>query len=604
MTSCCDVTGGVPKNISATYICGSVGSICRLSSNSITTNNLFVNNIFNQDGEPLPCSAYPLSVDSSQCTSISPGFCGSILQYVDAEWGIYRSPGMTEITVGDGGNGVAPGNNFFTVSSALTDGTSFSNCRFIRITDDVVENGPVTVPDNTLIYIDPGVTWTLVGGGIVTQGDFVLLGNQSSASSTISFQSLAGGTAFSGPGSLEVRHLHIDRTVDVIDSEYLYPSSKPLHMTNCRITLGNAGYLITEDSKSSGIVDTVMTDVTIEGNPGDAPFQCMNLFNQQNPYRFKATNLTFQGDWSSTDDIISISTSFNQIYGVVFNTSGTIRCSLGGQYTSIVNANTNVIVTLRLIGADSTYVNIKSVTSVNILNTNIHLTNVMCENLNLSGSLNCTVTNCTTTTFLLSNSNNNRLKGFLISSAGSLTNSSNNTFETFDVAGTVTYDTNSINNIFNGGHTGKFFIEGSNNTFDNIVSFTTFTINQGAQFVRLNNSYVNQISWSGSDGTISNCHCETSCSLGLALSSPRVTLSNCHIGKNGLSGSDLDVNFNAGVTLVNCIVGITGSPLVGIVNTNDVVAPPNLSATTLITNCKQTAPLPVGVSNWVNCSPL
>lgn len=170
-------------------------------TNLINTINNIINNFLNQ------CADYPLQISAvNNCVSLRAGFCGSILQYINNAWGIYRSPGITEITVGLPGDGVAPGAAFNSVATALGNSLN-TNCRFIRITDDTTDAAALNIPANTVIYIDPGVTWT-VTGALTINGDFVLLSNSPDPSARV-ILNIASSPCISGTGAIFVHGLHI-----------------------------------------------------------------------------------------------------------------------------------------------------------------------------------------------------------------------------------------------------------------------------------------------------------------------------------------------------------------------------------------------------------
>lgn len=181
MSSCCPITGNVTsKDMAVHNFAAKAGTVCNLCVSNLTvTNSIAIPN-------PV-CGNHPVCIDASTCNqtvTICPGFCGSILQYVNGNWGIYRSPGMLEVTVGNTGigapgSGLAPGANFPDVASAIGQ-SLITNCRFIRITDDTTEAGPLALPANTVIYVDPNVRWTVNGGITVAGGSLTLRGSGNS----------------------------------------------------------------------------------------------------------------------------------------------------------------------------------------------------------------------------------------------------------------------------------------------------------------------------------------------------------------------------------------------------------------------------------------
>lgn len=381
--SCCAPTS--LKDIGASSITVDQSlTACRICTRSLNVSNtLVVNNV------PVTgCVEYPLALNATACTTIEPGFCGSILQYINNQWGIYRPPSMTEITVG------SVDSNFATVTDAFN-AAPCSN--LIRVTANVTENGPIITPPNTLIYVDPGVTWTIIGGGIQTQGDLVLLGSISMNSSSISFQNLVGNPCISGPGALEIRHMHLDHSVQVTNSEYLFPVTKRSHVDNCRITLGSASGLLFEDAKVIQVDDIVMNNVILEGVNGATPSNVISLVNQQNPYRLIINNLTIRGSWSTVSNIMSIATTFNLFTNWTFQTTTTpISIQLGGQVTNINNVNVTITtLNISLNGSGGQYRGFSNIGALTINNSNVSLTDCRCQTLTVNaGGLLSSMVNC------------------------------------------------------------------------------------------------------------------------------------------------------------------------------------------------------------------
>lgn len=183
-----------------------------LDVNTIVADNI-ITNMFTT-GEQIVCSDYPLCENFATGCEVSlcdATFCGAIHQYINDAWGIYRSPGTTEVTVGAGGDNTAPGANYSSVQNAIDNGGAFSNCRLIRITDNVTEAGNIVFPGAGRIYVDPGVTLT-VNGTISAAGDLLLDGAISQNSSSIVFNN-AGSAAITGTGpGVRVSNLNITCT--------------------------------------------------------------------------------------------------------------------------------------------------------------------------------------------------------------------------------------------------------------------------------------------------------------------------------------------------------------------------------------------------------
>jgi len=173
----------------------------------------------------LNCTTYPFQTVGN-CADIVPGFCGSILQNINGAWDIFRSPGITEITVGNVAK--PPGANFPDVASALGD-SLVTNCRFIRITDNTTD-GNLNIPNGTLIYIDPGVTWT--AGTLTLNGDFILTGATNLNSSTFVYGGSGGTTIINGGGgNVLLSNLRIIHN-GVNNDELLVDPTLPCRITN------------------------------------------------------------------------------------------------------------------------------------------------------------------------------------------------------------------------------------------------------------------------------------------------------------------------------------------------------------------------------------
>jgi len=212
------------------------------------------------------CGNPPLRLAPNFCVDLEPGFCSSVIQNINNAWGIYRAPGMTEITVGAGGDGIAPGANFPDVASALGAPATVSDCNFIRITSNVTD-GTLNLRPNTLIYVDPGVNWT-VTGPIFIQGDFVLMGANPTPSSSVTYG--GGNVPFINGGagsSLFVQNLHLIHAPQVGNAEVFVNPRIPSRISHVVVDVGTSveGFL---SDTAAAFVNMTLDHVTLQGSTG------------------------------------------------------------------------------------------------------------------------------------------------------------------------------------------------------------------------------------------------------------------------------------------------------------------------------------------------
>jgi hypothetical protein len=178
--------------------------------------------------DPPPCAEQPLQIIGN-CVEMTPAMlCGAIHQYVNNAWGIYRAPGITEVTVGLPGNNMAPGNNYPTVADAIL-GAGDTNCLFIRVTNTIAE-GAVVAPGGgrpLLIYVDPEVMWictsincmnsnlTLIGNSSDTS-QFVVTGQITNCSSVTVSDCNLTFQGFVGIGEVHVRNSTLINSINTL----------------------------------------------------------------------------------------------------------------------------------------------------------------------------------------------------------------------------------------------------------------------------------------------------------------------------------------------------------------------------------------------------
>lgn len=223
------------------------------------------------------CGGPPITLAPNFCIDLSPGFCSSVIQNINNAWGIYRAPGMTEITVGSGGDGVAPGANFPDVGAALGAPATPSDCNFIRITSDTVDGSLVLRP-NTLIYVDPGVNWT-VTGQLTISGDFILMGATPIPSARVTYGG-AGLTFINGAAgsSVFVQNMHLIHALQLnpLIPELFVNPIIATRMSNVVIDVGTSvqGFL---SDVAAPFTNMTLEHVTLQGTTGsDLAIQITN----------------------------------------------------------------------------------------------------------------------------------------------------------------------------------------------------------------------------------------------------------------------------------------------------------------------------------------
>jgi len=302
---------------------------------SITTLIDIINNFFlNQ------CAEFPLQINPGTCIEIAPGFCGSILQHINGAWGIYRSPGMTEITVGN--TAAPPGANFPDVASALGQSLN-TNCRFIRITDNTTD-GALNLPANTLVYIDPGVTWT-VTGPITLNGDFVLLGNQPNPSSTVSFGGQGAGALIQGVGSLMVRDLHIIHAPQAGPGEIFVDPTIQSRFIDTVVSLGDNSTAFLDDT-TAAFVSISLDHVTLIG--GGANCNNAIIVSRANSI-FSSNMLIIQEVFDPVVTVINAPNPTVTWQGIRLDQASNILLELGGTITDVHQIGLVGNVTLRVV---------------------------------------------------------------------------------------------------------------------------------------------------------------------------------------------------------------------------------------------------------------
>uniref|UniRef100_A0A6C0BPX7 Uncharacterized protein n=1 Tax=viral metagenome TaxID=1070528 RepID=A0A6C0BPX7_9ZZZZ len=312
------------KNVRFQRICGE-----RISANTVVTNNLIVNG----DSNVEVCTNYPLCF--TNCVDMCPGFCGSIHQYIRGAWGIYRSPGITEVTVGIPGDGVAPGANYQTVAEALSQNTGpFTNCRFIRVTDSISEGAALTLTANVLLYIDPGVTYTLPGDLEANGFNLVIFGNENQSSSALSIT----GQILGAGSTVMCKYLDIRASTPV---ELFSKDLKNLTMEKLQITLDNPSGTVLSGISTNV---TTITDVQITIAAGvTATNPCISHDAPGSPVkRLEIYNLNITGAFTTQSIVVEdvTSTVTNLKMDVDATSIAQFNCLIQGLYDMNSGAET------------------------------------------------------------------------------------------------------------------------------------------------------------------------------------------------------------------------------------------------------------------------
>jgi len=293
---------------------------------------------------PSLCANAPFQLDGSglipECIEMMPGFCGSQLQYINGAWNMYRGADITEVTVGASVNPPNPsGNMFDSVQSAL-------QCsQFIRITESIV-NGPLTIPDNTVIYLDSGVTWTT--GPLTLLGSFVLTGATNISSSVVRFSGVAT-TCFLGGGAgtnLYSRQIRFDLTANATN-EFLIAPTLSSRFERCTFALSNAATACFSDSVGTPFTGLqIVESEFVGGGAACSEFLVLNESTSQvNCYSVDVT-----GTFANALAVNSVSPSTTQFWrGITVSTTSNAQFQLSNEITQFIdNARLS---TLRVLGS-------------------------------------------------------------------------------------------------------------------------------------------------------------------------------------------------------------------------------------------------------------
>lgn len=556
--------------------------------------------------------------------------CNRTFFYDGLNWQHKRNSGITEVTVGNTATGAA----FATLQDAL-------NCSpFVRVVDNVTA-GVLSVSTNTLIYVDPGVTLTLTEPISITDTSLTLRGSASIQSSNITF---------SGNGTLlcnaNTRLYFFDcRVVNMRTSSIIETTTGNYGVLKAYHSLfrpGDASEALFGEGGSE-IIFLELQDCVVEG-PGDgcntfiAPMdpnasivhiRGLSIIGRfQNPGRLADTSvnecilsdINVLSPGSSPGNPYSwltsgVITNFKQALGATF-----VSLELTGSIVSVVNA---YIDSFSIASNNTTLNNIQTTTlgTISLATDNTILSNgIFARSLSVDRD-NCKVSNCLCARLTV-NRNFAKLENIQCTASASLTSAQNcvltnveaaggfslagasfNSFSNCYFPGSAPIDSTSSNNVFVGGVYGKVTIDGRENTFTGVNFTSTFTVGSTGVSTQASNCRVDQVSWDGSDGVLTNLEANSSITLSVATLAPRCIITGCRTGLNGLISGDIDVNLNRDVIISNCLVGLPGSGfLSNIINIIPSVAvPPAVTPlATMITNCKTRVAIAASTAN-LNC---
>jgi len=315
------------------------------------------------------CVQQPLQVGVTGCVEIAPAaFCGAVLQYVSNTWGIHRSPGITEVTIGTTGA-------FPTVQAALNNG-----CKFLRVVDSTVTDVNLSVPSaDLLVYVDPGAQWTVQGPITFAGGNLVLFGNSSFPSSRVVFDNEVQGVL---PSNVIVQDLELDRTGAT--TRFVDPTV-PLFMQNVTVLLNDTGETFLTDT-TGALTRTVLRNVILRGDQASrTAIVCHNSASCLDVDR-----LVLEGGWANVTPLtpifaLDIEAGEVSIHNVLLQSPADLKLSgyinsvrgpagiyLHANATRLLNANVSIIGTVTPAPQDCELTNVKaadfaSTTSQNLL---------------------------------------------------------------------------------------------------------------------------------------------------------------------------------------------------------------------------------------------
>lgn len=282
------------------------------------------------------CAIHPLTT-SNGCVEFFPGFCGAMLRgQSNTQWDIYRSSGVTEITVGD--TNKPPGANFATVRDAIGQALD-TNCRFIRITDNVTETaGPLNLPTDTLIYIDSGATWNTTNTPLVVAagGTLIITGSNNLLSSTMIYG--GSGTHIVNAAALFVHNVHLIHNNGAAN-ELFASSSTAMTFDNVTVDCDAFGTFLS--SAGSSFASLRLQDCTLRGTSAFASDAISTLGSIASLDDVVVRNLTLAGTWSAASSAIEMQPGSGAVWSSIrVETTSTVGITFGGDnVTQLIDTN-------------------------------------------------------------------------------------------------------------------------------------------------------------------------------------------------------------------------------------------------------------------------
>jgi len=327
-----------------------------------------------------------LGVDTNGCLVVvdtipdpQNAFCGAIHQYINNAWGIHRSPGITEVTIGTTGA-------FPTVQAALNNG-----CKFLRVVDSTVTdvNLSVTFAD-LLVYVDPGAQWTVQGPITFAGGNLVLFGNSSFPSSRVVFDNEVQGVL---PSNVIVQDLELDRTGAT--TRFVDPTV-PLFMQNVTVLLNDTGETFLTDT-TGALTRTVLRNVILRGDQASrTAIVCRNSASCLDVDR-----LVLEGGWANVTPLafaLDIEAGEVSIHNVLLQSAADLKLSgyingvrgpagiyLHANATRLLNANVSIMGTVAPAPRDCELTNVKAADFASTTTQNLSIVEWVVRDLHITG---------------------------------------------------------------------------------------------------------------------------------------------------------------------------------------------------------------------------
>jgi len=511
------------------------------------------------------------------------------LQFLGGDWVFTDPPSETVIVVG-------PTQVFTNVQAALTAG-----CSFIRVIENTTDI-ELTLNTNSLVYIDPGVTWTLSGAAPVSIAgkSFTVRGcNPISSNFVVTNTSL---DLFTG-GATDTLLI---TDVNVTLSNRLINTTPVVVAYNCRFALPNKALCFMGSAIGDVITRTFINNCVFVGGGGACTTVITGATSITN--NLLMLNCRFQGVYNTLSSSISLAgrgVLMNNIQilsniGTIDITGGMLQNVAGsGTYNLSINATVQTLVencSMNALTVRGSFVSINNCSVANGINTLPGLTNSTISGVHLTGGVialinftRCVVSGIvhstggiTIGTAVDSTFSNIRLSGTFSTIAAASTNCVFNNITCVTVSVTDLTDSHLSDIIATGGASSISTLQNCGLTNINLVgnlSLTgltscvlenifanTLTALAGTTFTKISNLSVSTVTGGnlvispGSDSSFSNLRISTSNnSLTLTAGNAVVAFSNCQIGVGAGTGT---INVPAGARAI-FINNITQAAIAG-----------------------------------------